>query len=207
MTATQPVTVAVGEHDLPTESSPGTPPGSPQSNSDLVVVSPAVSDSRPAAGAAFTLSATVRNDGAGDAAATTLRYSDLEVAFPEVSDSSPVERGRFTLWVTVGNFGDAESAATTLRYYQSTDATISSADTQVGTGAVEAVEAHRISQESIDVTAPATAGRGPADETGCFRCPTPGSCSATRGVGCRDGADRVVEASRRREKRGEQGRG
>ena len=48
----------------------------------------------------------------------------------------------------------------------------------------------------------------PADEAGCLRCPTPGSCSpATRGVGCRDGADRVVEASRRREKRGEQGRG
>ena len=64
---------------------------------------------------------------------------DLEVAFPEVSDSSPVERGRFTLYVTVGNCGDAESAATTLRYYQSTDTTISSADTQVGTDAVGAV--------------------------------------------------------------------
>ena len=80
------------------------------------------------------------------------------MAFPEVSDSSPVERGRFTLYVTVGNFGDAESAATTLRYYQSTDATISSADTQVGTDAVGAVGAHEISQESVDLTAPSTAG-------------------------------------------------
>ena len=41
---------------------------------DLVVASPSVSDDIPAAGAAFTLSATVRNDGDGDAAATTLRY-------------------------------------------------------------------------------------------------------------------------------------
>ena len=83
---------------------------------------------------------------------------DLEVAFAEVDDSTPVEGGRFTLWVTVGNFGDAESAATTLRYYQSTDATISSADMQVGTAAVGAVGANRISQESITLTAPSTAG-------------------------------------------------
>ena len=83
---------------------------------------------------------------------------DLEVAFAEVDDSTPVEGGRFKLWVTVGNFGDADSAATTLRYYQSTDATISSADTQVGTVEVEAVETNRISQESIELTAPSTAG-------------------------------------------------
>ena len=83
---------------------------------------------------------------------------DLEVAFAEVDDSTPVEGGRFKLWVTVGNFGDADSAATTLRYYQSTDATISSTDTQVGTVEVEAVETDRISRESIELTAPSTAG-------------------------------------------------
>ena len=42
----------------------------------------------------------------------------------------------FTLSATVSNAGDGASAATTLRYYQSTDATISSADTEVGTYAV-----------------------------------------------------------------------
>ena len=85
---------------------------------------------------------------------------DLEVAFAEVDDSTPVEGGRFTLYVTVGNFGDAESAATTLRYYQSTDATISSEDTQVGTAAVGAlgVSGISLSQEEIDLTAPSTAG-------------------------------------------------
>ena len=41
---------------------------------DLVVTSPSVSDSSPAVGATFTLSATVRNDGDGAAAASTLRF-------------------------------------------------------------------------------------------------------------------------------------
>ena len=41
---------------------------------DLVVVSPSVSNDRPVAGAAFTLSATVRNDGGAPSPATTLRY-------------------------------------------------------------------------------------------------------------------------------------
>ena len=46
-------------------------PASPQP--DLVVELPAVSDASPAAGASFSFSATVRNAGDGDAAATTLR--------------------------------------------------------------------------------------------------------------------------------------
>ena len=41
---------------------------------DLVVESPSVSDNSPIAGASFTLSATVRNQGDGSSAATTLRY-------------------------------------------------------------------------------------------------------------------------------------
>ena len=41
---------------------------------DLVVTLPRVSDNAPAAGAQFTLSATVRNDGEGTAAAATLSY-------------------------------------------------------------------------------------------------------------------------------------
>ena len=41
---------------------------------DLVVDTPTVSDSSPTAGASFTLSATVRNQGSGPSASTTLRY-------------------------------------------------------------------------------------------------------------------------------------
>ena len=83
---------------------------------------------------------------------------NLRAGLAEVSDSSPVERERFTLWVYVGNFGRGESAATTLRYYRSTDATISSADTQVGTDAVEALEALGGGTLEIRLTAPSTAG-------------------------------------------------
>ena len=65
---------------------------------DLVVGSPSVTDSGPAAGAQFTLSATVRNDGSGAAGATTLRYyrspdetittSDAEVGTDAVAELS-----------------------------------------------------------------------------------------------------------------------
>ena len=45
-----------------------------QVHPDLVVTSPSVSDSSPATGTQFTLSATVRNYGGAASAATTLRY-------------------------------------------------------------------------------------------------------------------------------------
>ena len=197
---------------------PAVPPM--QAQPDLVVADPSVSDSDPAAGTQFTLSATVRNDGDAAAAATTLRYyrstdatittadtevgtgavaqlaasasardsvvltapatpgtyyygacvdpvtdesdtnnncsaavpvnvpaavpavppmqaqPDLVVADPSVSDSDPAAGTQFTLSATVRNDGDAAAAATTLRYFRSTDATITTADTEVGTGAV-----------------------------------------------------------------------
>ena len=55
---------------------------------DLVVTAPAASDVGPAAGAQFTLSATVRNDGEGTAAATTLRYYRSADATITTSDTS-----------------------------------------------------------------------------------------------------------------------
>ena len=209
----------------------------PQTNPDLEVQSPSVNDSSLDTGASFTLSATVRNDGDGAAAATTLRYyrstdgtitssdtevgtdavgelsagatspesisltapstpgtyyygacvdavtgesdttnncsgsvsvvvsesplqinPDLAVGSPSVSDSSPTTGATFTLSATVRNDGDGASAATTLRYYRSTDATITSADTSVGTDAVGVLAASGTSPESIGLTAPASAG-------------------------------------------------
>ena len=211
------------------------PPPPSTGASDLVVGPPSVSGSSPETGGAFTLSATVSNDGDGESAATTLRYyrsmdatittsdaavgtdavgalaasgtssesidltapltagtyyygvcvdtvsgesdatnncsasvqvdvtelqtsPDLSVGSPSVSDSSPETGGAFTLSATVNNDGDGESAGTTLRYYRSTDATIATSDTAVGTDAVEALAASGTSSESIDLTAPATAG-------------------------------------------------
>ena len=83
---------------------------------------------------------------------------DLEVVSPSVSDSSPAEGGSFTLSATVRNTGDVNSAATTLRYYRSTDATISSSDTAVGTDAVGALAAAGSSAQSISLKAPSSAG-------------------------------------------------
>ena len=88
----------------------------PQGPPDLVVVSSSVSNSGPFAGTAFTLSATVRND------------------------------------------GGAPSPVTTLRYYRSSDATITTSDTAVGTVAVGALSASGTSSESFSLTAPSTPG-------------------------------------------------
>ena len=200
---------------------------------DLVVESPSVSDSSPIAGASFTLSATVRNQGSGPSPSTTLRYDrsinnrisgiittqvvgtdavgtlaasatsdesidltapssagtyyyrvcvdavtgesdtsnncssavtvtvgapDMFVGSPSVSNSSPDAGEEFTLYVTVRNQGGRPSAATTLHYYRSTDATITTGDTQVGTDAVGALSRFGNSAESIDLTAPSSPG-------------------------------------------------
>ena len=201
---------------------------------DLVVESPSVSDTSPDAGASFTLSATVRNQGSGPSAASTLRYftssdatisssdtqvgteavqglaasatsaetigltapsrpgtyyygacvdavsgesdtgnncsvavrvtvgaapaADLVVESPSVSDASPDAGASFTLSATVRNQGNGPSAASTLRYFTSSDATISSRDTQVGTEAVQGLAASATSVETTGLTAPSTAG-------------------------------------------------
>ena len=83
---------------------------------------------------------------------------DLVVASPSVSDSSPDAGASFTLSATVTNSGDVQAAATTLRYYRSTDATITTSDTEVGTDAVGALSASGTSDESIRLTAPSSLG-------------------------------------------------
>ena len=64
----------------------------------------------------------------------------------------------FTLAATVRNDGDAASAPTTLRYYRSTDAMITTSDTAEGTDAVEELGPSGSTSESVQLTAPATAG-------------------------------------------------
>ena len=83
---------------------------------------------------------------------------DLVVQSPSVSDNTLNEGETFTFSATVRNQGTGESAATTLRYYRSTDATISTGDTEVGTDAVSALAASSTGDESIVLTAPSTAG-------------------------------------------------
>ena len=83
---------------------------------------------------------------------------DLVVADPSVNDSDPAAGTQFTLSATVRNDGDAAAAATTLRYFRSTDATITTADTEVGTGAVAQLAASASARDSVSLTAPASAG-------------------------------------------------
>ena len=59
---------------------------------DLVVESPSVSESNPDAGEEFTLAATIRNQGDGDAAATTLRYYRSTDATISTTDTSVATR-------------------------------------------------------------------------------------------------------------------
>ena len=90
--------------------------------------------------------------------------ADLVVVSPSVSNRSPAAGASFTLGATVRNQGDGVSAATTLRYYRSSDATISTSDTEVGTAAVSGLPASGGNGGSIDLalsinlTAPSNPG-------------------------------------------------
>ena len=84
--------------------------------------------------------------------------SDLVVQSPAVNDNTLTPGQSFTLSATVRNSGTETAASTTLRYYRSTDGTISTADTQIGTDSVVGLGVSGTSAESINLTAPATAG-------------------------------------------------
>ena len=81
-------------------------------------------------------------------------------SLPSVSDSSPTmdPEEEFTFSTTVRNVGDGDAAATTLRYYLSTDATISTSDTEIGTDTVAELAVSASSDESVTLNAPMTAG-------------------------------------------------
>ena len=212
-----------GTPDVETEMGVGNP--------DLMVASVSVSDSRPAVGAPFALSATVRNAGDGTSKPTTLRYyqspdaeitsSDAEVGTgavvelaasgtsgqsvsltapttagtyyygacvdavegesdttnncsastlitvpepepgpnlavspPSVSNSAPAVGTTFTVSALVRNDGDEASAVTTMRFYRSTDAIITTSDTEVGTATVEGLSPSGTSTQSATRSQP-----------------------------------------------------
>lgn len=95
--------------------------------------------------------ATVQGGGSGQA-------PDLVVESAAVDDSTPDAGASFTFSATVRNRGDAQSASTTLRYYRSSNSTISTSDSEVGTDPVGQLAASANSRESTLLTAPSTAG-------------------------------------------------
>ena len=241
---------------------------------DLVVDTPTVDTSAPAAGARFTLNATVRNQGNGRSDSTTLRYyqssdptittgdtevgtdfvsrldasesgdesirldapstpgthyygacveavsgesdttnncspavtvtvgaapaPDLVVDTPTVSESAPAAGARFTLNAAVRNQGAARSNSTTLRYYQSSDATITIGDTEVGTDSVFGLSASWSGDESVSLDAPSTPGTyyyGACVDAVSDESDTTNNCSAavTVTVGAAPAPDLVVD--------------
>ena len=241
---------------------------------DLVVDAPTVSASAPAAGARFTLRATVRNQGTGRSDSTRLRYyrsgdavittgdtevgndfvlrlgasasgaesvtlrapstagtyyygacveavpgefdttnncstavmitvagppaPDLVVDAPTLSESAPAAGARFTLRTAVRNQGAGRSDSTRLRYYRSADAVVTTADTEVGDDFVRRLAASASSAESVSLTAPSAAGTyyyGACVEVASGEADTTNNCSAAVAisVGAAPAPDLVVD--------------
>ena len=96
--------------------------------------------------------------GAATPGSTATLTPDLVVGTPTVDASAPAAGARFTLSATVRNRGNGSSGSTTLRYYRSTDSTITTGDTEVGTDSVGGLSAAGSGDESISLTAPSSPG-------------------------------------------------
>ena len=84
---------------------------------------------------------------------------DLVVDSPTVSDSNPAPGASFSLETRVRNQGDGASGATTLRLYRSTNATITSSDTELRSLSVAGLSAGgRTVLVELQFSAPSTAG-------------------------------------------------
>ena len=100
--------------------------------------------------------------------------------------------GAFSLAAGVRNVGNGASPATTLRYYRSTDATITSGDTSVGTDALSALSPSGLTEESIRLMAPSSGGTyyyGACVEAVSGESRTTNNCSRGRRVVVTAGRD------------------
>ena len=84
---------------------------------------------------------------------------DLVASVTSVGDAGILYVGEsFTINAVVHNQGTGPAASTNLRYYRSTDSTISTSDTLVGTNPVRSLEVSGSSTETISRTAPSSTG-------------------------------------------------
>ena len=86
-------------------------------------------------------------------------HPDLQVGTPTVDDSNPEAGATVALSATVSNTGGGASEATTLRFYRSTEETITTTHTEVGTDDVGALAASGTNEGSVSVTVPRSMGR------------------------------------------------
>ena len=89
---------------------------------------------------------------------TVAARPDLVVEPPPQSYAPVTVGASFSFSPTVRNQGSGQSISTILRYYRSSDSTITSSDTQVGTDRIQSLSAGSTSSKDIDLTAPFTAG-------------------------------------------------
>ena len=137
--------------------------------------------------------------GVANAATGVAPAPDLAVDAPTVSDSAPTAGAGITLNATVRNQGSGRSDSTTLRYYQSTDSTITTGDTEVGTDSVFGLSTSGSGDESISLTAPSTPGTyyyGGCVDAVTGESDTANNCSSAVAVvvGAAPAPDLVVDA-------------
>ena len=89
--------------------------------------------------------------------ATTIG-SDLYMHGPNRDDSTREPGETYWILVTVENLGTEWSTATTVRFYRSTDGTITTSDTEVGSERVGPLRPWAGSGRAIPLTAPSAAG-------------------------------------------------
>ena len=84
--------------------------------------------------------------------------ADLVVWPPRVSDATLNPGQSFTLSMNIHNQGSAASAVARIRYYRSTDSTIETTDTAVGSGQVQSLGVATSTFRSITLSAPSSPG-------------------------------------------------
>ncbi len=134
-----------------------------------------------------------QNDNYSSSLTITTSSADLSVDAPTVNGSTSVTLAPgdpFTLTATVRNQGFGNSTAATLQYYRSTDATISTTDTLVGTADTIGILSGsntfnqgypNTSTQTVELTAPTTAGTyyyGACVSTNLYETRSDNNCSS-----------------------------
>ena len=88
----------------------------------------------------------------------TMPRPDLQVSTSTTTATVLMAGQPLTLSVRVDNLGSADASETTLSYYLSSDSTINSQDTPVGTDTVPSLNPNETSSQSVQIIAPNTSG-------------------------------------------------
>ena len=169
------VDVVTGESDTTNNCSTSVEVTVAQPKSDLVVGEPSVDDDEPAAGASFTLSATVENEGGVAAAATTLRYYRSADATITMSDTEVVTDAIAGLAASASSSQSVEltapSAPGTYYYGACVDAVTGESDTTNNCSS------------SVQVTVPEPSASEPTapDQVAAEVAPSPSAAGAGNG--------------------------